>query len=270
MASPNIWPAGIGYPTGVDTVTVSPVYTSAKIYFVSSLTGNDTTGTGVDPERPWATINKFFLSGNATGDICAVAAGHVETFTSNFSMGSNVRIVGGGVGTSRPQITNANAASAPMWDNTPAACVVENLYFPASSVASAGPRIRQEGTGSRVINCQFDCGVNDTFATGSLEYVTGAGSATIQNTVFSSVGSRPSVGLAVSNAMNDMLLDGVTFSGGSYGWTDYAFKGVAAITRLVVKNLVLSGNSDLITATATTYQIFGVTTSGASKIVLTA
>jgi hypothetical protein len=78
------------------------------------------------------------------------------------------------------------------------------------------------------------------------------------------------MGLRVANAMSDLDLESVTFDGGTVGWSDYAFKGVGAITRLAAIDTRLLNSSRFLTATGSIYRVHTSSASMTSFLELTA
>ena len=67
------------------------------------------------------------------------------------------------------------------------------------------------------------------------------------------------------------MIKNCVFDGGSYGWSDYAFKVSAAATRVRAIGNTFSNQADYgHTVTATTYQIYGLTIGGTGNVLLTA
>jgi hypothetical protein len=182
---------------------------------------------------------------------------------------ANLWVVGEGSGSSRPKFTCAGTIA--MFDITAAGVAIDNVYFP-SSTAVPTARIRTASTETIIRSCYFECGASDTAS--ALRTVTGAGQLLVKDTTFVStataIASLPSVAFEVVNAITDIDMDNVTFQGGTYGWSDYAFKGGAAVTRLDAINLDLLSGSDFSLATGSSYRIHVRSQSGASKVVIAA
>jgi hypothetical protein len=132
--------------------------------------------------------------------------------------------------------------------------------------------VRVAAAECHILACDFDCGASDTNS--ALKFVTGAGTARVEDCQFLSTGTaltaQPAIGLEVANAMTGLDVVNTIFSGGAVGWSDYAFKGTGAITRLFAMDLSLLRDSDLIVATGSTYRINLLNTSGSARLVLTA
>lgn len=269
MASPYTYQS-TGGSVGGDLASRSPLSMSGRIWFLHNTSGADAGGTrGLARERPLATLAQAYTNA-AAGDVIRCLSGHAETLTAAQTLGkAGLRIESEGEGSSRAQFT-CNGAIA-MFDITAAGVILDNLFFPASSTAPTA-RVRIASAATWVKNCYFECGANDTAP--ALKYVTGAGQAFVKGTTFISTAttasSQPSIGLEVANALSDMWLENVTFNGDTYGWSDFAFKGTAAITRLEALDLNLLNNSDFYVATGSVYRVHPKTTTGASYLELTA
>lgn len=263
MASPIAW--GLGFAgSGIDTATVSPVYTSAKTIWLNSNGGNDANA-GTEPELPVATIAQA-VTNSVANSVIVVAAGHTQTIVGTQAFGSvaGLRVVGCGTGSNRPKFTPTSGATA-MFNVTSADVVFENIYFGAAAGTSGSAgRLTTNQSGTQVLNCQIDCGAFDQegFIWSS------CANGVVNNCNFTAVASRPTRALLHNTgACNNFQMNGVVFDGSTFGWAGIACVPAAA-TDLVIKNLTLAGNSDLVAA-ITSYQIFGVTTSGAGRVTIT-
>lgn len=263
MASPNLWHFGYGATSGADMGTRSPILTSGVVHFVHHSLGNNSYA-GTDRSKPVATLAQAVTNASA-GDAIQVMESHTETLTGAISFNkAGLRVRGEGSGSTRPRFT-CNGAIA-MFDVTVAGVWFDNLYFPASSAAPTA-RIRVAGAAGYIRRCKFDCGANDTGP--AVKMITGADTMRIRSTEFESTATsataQPSIALDVTNAVSDLDMDTVTFTGGSYGWSDYAFKGSAAITRICGVDGVFAGGADWLFATGTTGEFHATSTSGAAR-----
>ena len=87
----------------------------------------------------------------------------------------------------------------------------------------------------------------------------------MRNSRFAAVAATPAVGLEVINAVSDVTLDNVTFDGGSFRWSDYAFKGSAAVTRLRATRVYLLSGSHVLLPTGTTGTLSVAAATGDSR-----
>ena len=269
MAAPYIYTSS-GGSVGGDLVTRAPLYLSGRQWYCHYGTGEDAAGTrGLERNRPLKTVAQAVTNG-AAGDLITFLSGHEETLTAAQTLGkARMRLQSEGEGSTRAKFTCGGTVA--MFDITAAGVELDNLYFPAST-AVATARVRIATPWTKVRNCYFECGPSDTAA--ALRYVTGAGSARVNNCEFVSsaiaVASQPSIGIEVVNALTDMELEAVIFNGGTYGWSDFAFKGTAAITGLSAIDISLLGDSDFYLATGSSYVFHPENYSGSARIELTA
>jgi len=150
-----------------------------------------------------------------------------------------------------------NAGNAGLW--------IEGLYFPAST-AVATSRILVGADHVTIKDCYFECGANDTNRALNVQ-----GVSRIEGCSFVATASRPAIGVEVSAPTTDVTVVDCVFDGGSYGWTDYAFKVSSAATRVRVLGNTFTNQSDYgHTVTATSYQIFGLDIGGTANVLLTA
>lgn len=265
MASPYIFNS-IGGSLGPSTVTGGPWYESGQRWFVHR-TGSDA-APGLDRARPLATLAQA-VTNSAAGDTIHFLEGHSETLAVAQTLSKALSLVSEGSGTTRASFTCSGAVA--MLDVTAAGVRFNNLYFPQSTAAPTA-RIRVAAAECHVTSCDFDCGALDTAS--ALKLITSAGQVRVSSCKFTStatvVTSQPAIGLEVANAMNGLDLMSCTFDGGAYGWSDYAAKGTAAVTRLYAENLSLLNGSDLFLATGSSYRILVKDKSGSSRMVLTA
>lgn len=268
MASPNLYANGAGGITGDTLATRKPVWKTNAGYFwyVLSTTGVDAASPrGRERERPLATLAQAVTNASA-GDTIVALENHAESLAVSQSLAkAGLQIVGEGSGSTRPRFTCTFAIR--MFDISAVGVQIRNLYFPAST-AAATSRIRSSSTSTRIQDCYFECGASDTNR--ALEFTTGAGAATVRGTSFvstaTSVTAQPAIGLEVVNAMSDLWLEDVTFDGGTAGWSDYAFKGTAALTRVFADNVHQLNNADVFMATGTTIGTWVVgSTSGSAR-----
>lgn len=265
MASPNSWPAGLA-GTGFELATATNDYFSGAVYWLDTVNGNDGNA-GTERELPVKTLLQAYTNASA-GDTIVIEAGSYESIgTSQAFAKAGLTVLGLGQGANRPRYIAASTID--MFSVTAAGTRLYNLFFPASS-AVATSRVKTAAAETEVNGCYFEHGVNDT-ATGVLVATSGNNCRLIGNT-HAVTASRPAIGVSVTGAVTDLYCKDLVFDGGSYGWTDYAFKvSTAAPTRMLVDGLTLTNRSDFgITITGTTYKIFGVNTSGSGRVVIAA
>lgn len=247
------------------TLARTPYVSTGNIYWVDSVTGSDS-NSGLLQDEPLATV--FGASGaislvtTATSATVICLATHRETVSSAYSFSKTaINIVGLGSGTARPQFTSGVTGTA--WSMA-AQIRMENLYFAASSAVS-NPRIDIDAAGCELRDCQFDCGASDT---GSTVRVTTSGDyARIVGCTFTATAEGASVGLLCNAAVNGLLIEDCTFSGGSVGWDGNALDiTTAAPVGFRIRNLTLSNYSDAsIGVTASKGYISGLTVDATSS-----
>lgn len=270
MASPNSYSGGLNlsgtvFAGGPSLLQLTDDYFSGSIQWLDTIGGNNGNA-GNLPELPVASLAQAVTNSAANG-LIIIGAGSAESLSGSQTINlAGLTIVGCGSGSSIPRYTCTGAVD--MLSLTAAGIHVRNLYFPASTAASTS-RISLTAASCYIRDCYFECGANDT--TRSLRVHTSANNTYVRSCTFAVTASRPAVGLEVSAAVTDCLFESVTFDGGSYGWTDRAFKVSAAATRIKAEGCTLIHRADLgVTVTATSYQLFGITTDGINDVLLTA
>lgn len=251
MASPTIYPNGVGGTTGASLATASPLYASGTVWYVSSATGTDAVSpAGQDRVKPLATLAQAHTNASA-GDVIVLLTSHAQTLTGAQTFNkAGLLVISEGSGTNRARFTRDGDVN--MFDVTAAGVVIWNVWFVASSSASTKSRLRTAAVATQVRDCYFACGANDTGP--AFETVTGASQVRVQDTSFVSTGvavsAQPHSAIKVTNALTDLDLESVSISGGTVGWSNqYAINGAAAITRLRALNLDLLADSDVTLAT---------------------
>ena len=266
MSAPINFSNGYGGTLGAEMATRSPILATGACWYVSS-SGSDAYA-GTDRTKPFATLATAYTAASA-GDTIILLAGHTQTITVAVTLAkTGLRIRGEGSGTNRP--TLSCGAAIAMLDITAAGVWIENIYFPASSAAPTA-RIRTAAAASRIRNCYLECGASDTAA--SIKLVTGAGTCRIEDTTLVSVATdvtaQPAIGIEIANAASDVDLKSVVFDGGTTGWSDFALKGTAAITRLYGVDVSFLNDSDYSFATGTSGELHISNRSGGSRGVWT-
>lgn len=155
---------------GMPVIGGGGIMTTGNIFFVDS--GNtargDVSGKGTDPLTPFATLG--FALGRTTannGDIIFVMPGHAEDIVSATSIVSGiagVRVIGIGIGRSRPVFTYTNTAGS--LEMNAANCSIENCVLFAS-VSAVVVGVNFDAADVAMINCEFDFdATGDDFITG--------------------------------------------------------------------------------------------------------
>jgi hypothetical protein len=264
MASPNLYPNGAGGTTGHSLATRSPVWAlnGGFIWYVHH-TGTDAASpAGRRREAPLATLAQAHTNASA-GDIIVLLPGHTQSLSAAQTFNkAQLTLVSEGTGSSRARFTCSGTVA--MFDVTAAGVRFGNLYFPASTAVPTA-RIRTAAARTVIEDCYFECGTSDTAE--AVAYVTGAGTATVRGTSFVATAATPAIGIEVVNAMTGLELEDVTFDGGSYGWTDYAFKATAAVTGMYGNRVHQLNHSDVFFATGSSGKWVVGTPSGAALFV---
>lgn len=268
MASPNVY--NIGATTGGRWLTRSPVYMSGVVWYVGPGGADAVSPQGRERAYPLATLAQAYTNASA-GDAIVFLANHAETLGSAQTLGKDgLYIASEGSDSTRAQFTCS--AGVAMFDVTASYITVENIYFKASTAAPTA-RVRITNAGNQVVGCRFDCGASDT-APGLLLSNSAAAHCRVVNTKFVSTAtaaaSRPTIGFEASAAVNNLEFDTVTFDGGTYGWSDYALKGTAAITNFRALDVDFLNGADMILATASSYRFHRRLQSGSVNTVFTA
>lgn len=227
---------------------------------MDTINGNNG-NSGLLPELPVATIAQAVTNSAANG-LIVIGEGSAETLalSQGFAL-AGLYVIGCGMGALRPRYTCSGAVS--MFNVTAAATRFRNLYFPASTAAATN-RLAFVAASGELRECYFECGANDTNR--AVRVHTGASNTNILDTSFMTTASRPAVGLEFTAATSDCRVERCIFDGGSFGWTDNAFKVTTAATRLTIEDVSLLRRSDFSSVTASTYQLFGLSTDGTGSV----
>jgi len=264
MASPIVWPQGL-VGTGVDSSTLLPdLFSAAVIWVDNSKSASSDANAGTDPELPLKTTSQAVTNASA-GSVIVYGANHAETISSTVTVNKNgLRFLGFGVGT-RTTFTPASGATLCFSVTTGTDVVFENLYFKgASATSGTAGRVQTAAAGTEIYSCQFDCGANDGNA---VICASGGDRFRIDSCSFTATGSRPTSAINLSAAVTGGRIVNTTVDGSTFGWAGTAVS-VASCVQLYVKNLTLAGNADMIGATTTSYQLFGVVSSAAGRVTL--
>lgn len=198
---------------------------SDATYWVDSVTGSDSTGTG-EEWLPFATV--FGAAGaiasctTLVSNLVMCKATHRETVAAAYTWAkAGITLCGIGVGTARPTFTSSVAGIA--IDVTVADVRIENCYF-AASTGTTTARLRVGGAGFEMRDSQIDLGSSDT-TDGVL--VNAMTYAAFRGVTFKCVG-RPTgttqVGLRITGVSTSALIEDCVFDGGGIGYTSAAAK----------------------------------------------
>lgn len=267
----NLYPNGAGGSTGDTWATCEPLYVSGAVWYVQSTTGTDAASpAGRNREKPLATLSQA-ITNAADNDVVVCLSAHAETLTGALAISKKLTIVGEGTSAGVPTVTfTCNAAAASLFSVTATNVELRNLKFAAQSQANSATKITCNQVGFVMDGCYMQLGANDDAA--GLTLASGADQALIRNTTFISTGTvtsaQPESALKTSAAVADLTLEGVTFSAGTVGFSNYFAwdSSAAAITRLKVLSLSLLLGADVKLHASTTGRVNVSTFTGGSRI----
>lgn len=269
MASPTLYQNGIGGTTGDVLTTSDPLWclNAADVWYVCSLNGVDAaTPAGKQREKPLATTAQAVTNASA-GDFIVYLSGHVEIITSAVTVNTaRLVFVSEGTGSSRARLTSGFAGQLMALNG--AGIQLRNIYFAASTVAPAPGRFGLTGAGSVIKECYFECGALDTAPT--IRVAAGSDHCSIKGSTFVATASQPSIAVEIIGAVSCLSIESCAFDGGSFGFSDYAFKGSAAVTGLRGEGNNMLNNADVILATGSTGYWYPGNTSGSARFIQTA
>lgn len=258
-------PAGLGESLGDILATTSNLYTGTNVYFVHH-TGSDSNA-GTSREAPKATVGSAVTAGGA-GSIIVCMDGHTETLTAAVVLAAGMVIVGGGQSSSKPTVkfTN-NQAAAAAFTMSGTGCELRNIWLEEELQANSSTRITMSGLFCLLKNCYIESnGNSDAYdVTISAAYVRIVGNTFISTA--SAASARP-VGALTGTGVTYFQVEDNVFDGGSYGYSDYAYKLVTSVIgHKGTGNSFLRGADMTKPAIGTDDGYFAVpTTSGAAQI----
>lgn len=261
MAAIRFYQNGAGGSTGADLAVLKPTYASGNYWYVHK-SGTDAGGTaGQERAKPLATVGQAFTNASAH-DTIVFLSGHTENISAGIDITkAGLKLVSEGLGAQRAAFTQSYITYCFKMDA--AGIIIDNCYFPPSS-GVATERVQMAAAHCEVTDCLFESGANDTAR--ALSIVTGASSCMIFNTQFNAVAAGASIGLQVVNAVTGLVMDSVSFDGGSVTWSDYAFKGSAAVTALRATRISQLNGSHILLPTGTTGSIHQQASTGDSRV----
>lgn len=267
-------PNGPGQALGDVLATCKPLLATAKVWYVSSLIGSDSSGRGLDDKRPLATL-KQAITNSASGDIIILMDGHTETSGGDADWsctGKKLAIIGAGLSAGLPTAKliagNVGAVGGQVFFDT-AYSQIRNVYFGARTVANVNSRLATNTTFFKCIGCYFEC---DQYDTGAGYEIDGTGAITlVKDCIFKSIATssaaQPSVGLINGNTMPYLRLDGCTFDGGTVGFSNpYACYINNTVSQLEAENLSLLRGADMKIQSASTGWVNVQTSSGGARV----
>jgi hypothetical protein len=161
--------------------------TTGNIFFVNSATGTDAAGYGKNPDAPFATINYALTQcTNANGDQVYVMPGHTEAVGAaggiTFSH-SGVRVIGLGIGRSRPIITLGTATTATIAMSS-AYSSLENMVIDCTGFDAVVAPIKVTAGDCTIKDCEIVTGFATAQATSGITTTAAADRLTVENCLF--------------------------------------------------------------------------------------
>lgn len=265
MAAIRSYVNGAGGSSGADLAVLKPTYQSGNYWYVGNAVATaDDANDGDERKYPFATLAAGYAAA-ADGDTVVVLANHLEIIATTVTIAKRgLSLLGEGLGTAKPRFVNGvAAATAAMWSVTVQEVLVDNFFFPASSVV-ARERIDVSGATAQGMfrNLEFECGEND--ATRSMRLAS-AISMVGYNLRFTAVGAEAGPGLEISTVPG-ISIDKLTFDGGSFGWATQAMYGSTACTNMRLTRVYQYNGSHFLFPTGTTGTVNVVDATGDSRI----
>lgn len=246
MVVPRFHPSGVGETLGDTFVTTHPIYVGASIFYVHS-SGSDSFH-GREKKHPKATLANA-VSNAFAGDIIVLLDGHTETLTSAVAINKRLLIVGAGQSAGKPTVKfTPNSAGAHLFNISAGGVELRNIWFEENAQANVDAKILVSASLFRMVGCYVECNGNDD--SHALYLTATSGVYEIRNTTFISTSTTaataPYTAVRTVAATERMLLDGVTFDGGTVGWEGgNAYDEGAATTQLIGENVSLLRGSDM-------------------------
>jgi hypothetical protein len=247
---------GGGGITGDQVAINKPVYvgTGGHIWYLSSTGVDAASPAGREREKPLRTTQQAVTNAVA-GDVIIYLPSFQETISASVAVNKALTIVSEGTGSSRARLTCAVAAGI-MLNMTATGSSLNNIYFPASTAVPTA-RVQFGNPGMVSDNCYFECGANDTGS--SLIIASGATACQLTNAYFLATAAQPAIALSVPSAVSGLFFENVTLDGGSFGFSDFAFKAVGVLTAIYANKINQLNNADVsLAATWTGVYIPGV------------
>lgn len=262
----TILPNGIGGTAGDSLATDGPLQTSGDVWYVDSVTGNDSND-GRSRLEPFATLSQA-VTDAASDDIIVLLASHAETLTSAQTISERLTIVGEGTTTTMPKLTN-NQAAGQLITIASADVQLRNIWFEEDSQANSAVRVSSASARTALIGCYFEANATQNAAV--VQVNTGASDLLVKNCTFISTATAdddaPVIALEITAATSEVDIEGTVFSGGTQGWKDFALKAsAAAITRVRMETCSFLLGADAAFHASSTGYLQPSTTTGAVRI----
>lgn len=253
---------GIGGSAGDTLVTNSTPLLASKVLYVDSVTGNNSYA-GDQRDRPLATLAAANTA-SANGTIIVLLSTHNETLAAPVTISNNyVTVVGEGSSSGVPTAAFATGANTGIIASG-VGVQLRNFKLKTSTSTNTDPRITATGTRFSAIGLYCECSGTDEDA--AIDLQTGSTCALVKDCTFISTattaGDLPTYGLLVTNAGNGLELVGVTFSDGSYGFSQKAFSGNGTLPNVRAENVSLLLGAQMAVGSAYGYVHVGTSTGG--------
>lgn len=238
-------PNGLGELTGDELVITEPWYTDGVVRYFDSTNGDDT-NTGLERLQPLKTLQTY-LNGIAPAarDILVLADGFSELLDDDIGLFEGTVIVGAGkTADGGPTCRlSSNSAVDSIFDVSVANVEFRNIIFDRVLLNSTTPIISVTGGDNALIrDCRFEMGNLDGYA--AVEF-SGGDFHAITGTIFlvtDTSGTRPQEGLRCVVDVAGLLLEDVTFDGGTLGFEG----GIGADLTGVAKTFLRIESLDLL------------------------
>lgn len=246
MTIPTLHPAGLGEALGDTLITTYPLYIGARVWWVAA--GGDDSNQGLERRQPFATLETA-ISEASDGDWIVVVDGYTETRTTPYAVNKRLTIIGSGQSDGKPTVKlTPNAASEPLFNVSVAGVSLRNLWIEENAQANDEPRINVTGTRFRMVGCYVECnGFDDDYA---LYLAAASGDYELRSCTFVSTAtaqdSVPQPAVAVAQTPLRVLMRGVVFDGGTYGFANgIAYNELVPVPQLEIEQLSLLRGADM-------------------------
>lgn len=232
---------GGGGTSGDEVAVNKPVFvgTAGHIWYVGPGGVDAASPKGREREKPLLTTQQAVTNAVA-GDVVIYLPNFTETISVAVAVNKALTIVSEGTGSSRARLTCGGAIA--MLTLSQSGTSLNNIYFPASTVVNT---CRVDVTTSGVVsdNCYFECGANDTGRT--YRFSAGSSSCQLTNAYFLANGAQPAIAVECPAAISGLFIEDVTFDGGSFGFSDFAFKATGVLTAVYANDINQLNNADV-------------------------
>lgn len=268
--SVQFYPNGIGGTAPGDSLDLArPLQTTGNVWYVSSLVGIDAaTPAGQNREKPLATLAQA-VTNALDDDIIVFLPGHTQTLVAVQVLAKRLTLIGEGTTAGKPAVSFLinNAASSAI-SMIATNCELRNIYFPPSVQLNTTERVVIGATDCVVKGCYFECGATDNAA--ALGIVSAR--PRVEDTTFISTATlstaQPKMAILGAAAIVDFVINNVTVSAGTVGFSNYAAIDVSgfAATRVKWQNMNLLLGSDVAMGAAATGRVNVQLATGGSRV----